>query len=127
MPKLSTTLRNSISDATALTATYCELYTGTIPATGATSPTGTLLVSWAGTVAWNAAASGAATLSGAPITSDTAAATGTAGYARFWDGSATGFYATVGTSGAEVNLSSLSVTSGGTLNMTSASITTPAS
>jgi len=105
---------------------YMNIYSGAIPATGDTAATGTLLVSWSGTLAWGGPASGVTALTGTPITSNTAVATGTAGYAEIYDSSTTIMYCTVGTSGAEVNLSSLSIVTGGTVNLTSGSITIPA-
>jgi len=127
MPKLSGTLRDAMA-AVPAAMLYMDIYSGTIPATGDTSPTGTKLVSWTGTLAWTAgsAGSGIQNISGTPISSDTAVATGTAGYARIWDGTTSSIYCTVGTSGAEVNLSTLTITSGGIVTVTSGSVTMPA-
>lgn len=124
MPRLSTALRNAVGDAFGAMTT-CDIYSGSIPATGATAPTGTLLVSFPATLAWGGTTSGVNTLT-VPLTSSAAAATGTAGYARIWDGGSVSMYCTVGTSGTEVVLSSLSIVSGNTVNITAATITVPA-
>ena len=125
MPKLNNSFRNSLV-AVVSTLMYVELYSGSIPATGGTAPTGTHLCSWPGTLAWDGGVSGVNTLTGVPLASDNALATGTAGYARVWDGSTDSMYLTVGTSGAEMNLSSLSITSGAPVDITSATFTMPA-
>jgi hypothetical protein len=127
MPKLSSTARNALVDSLTSSLTYCSIYSGSIPSTGDTAVTGTLLVTWTGTLSWGASSSGVSTLT-VPVASDTAVANGTAGYARLWDGSGNELYCTVGTSGAEVNLSSLSIVSGGTVNIVATTtITMPAS
>ncbi len=125
--KISSVLRTALAGAFT-NLNNCHIYSGSIPATGDTSPTGTLLLSFttAG-IAWNAPASNALGIAGAPITSDAAVAGGTAGYAMFTDGAGQVMYCTVGTSAAEVILSTLTIASGGTLNMLSLSITMPGS
>lgn len=125
MPKLSTDLRNAIATAFNV-LTSCDIYSGTIPATGDTSPTGTLLVSFTSTLAWGIAASGQIDMT-VPLTSDNAVATGTAGYAKLSDGAGTVMYVPVATSGTNIVISSTAITSGTTVDITAFNIQFPAS
>ncbi len=109
-----------------------KIYTGTQVAAN-TALTGTLLV----TLTLNATAFGTPVASGTDgsgrlvtatanaITSGTAAATGTAGYFVLEKSDGTTVIATgsVGTSGADLNLNSLSITSGATVSCSSFTIT----
>lgn len=126
MPKLDTDLRTAFA-AVASALSYLDIYSGSIPATGDTAPTGTKLVTWAATLSWDGGVAGVNSVTGTPLASDAALATGTAGYARLWDGLNTSMYCTVGTSGADVNLSSLSIVATGTVDLLSATVTMPAS
>lgn len=76
--------------------------------------------------AFGNAATGVATANS--ITSDTNATGGTMAQASFYDSDSTKVLeATVGTSGAEINMSSLSVTAGDTVSVSSLTVTQPAS
>lgn len=76
--------------------------------------------------AFGAASSGVATANA--ITSDTNATAGTAAKAYFYDSSNTPILqCTVGTSGADINLSSVSIGSGDTVAISSLTVTMPAS
>jgi hypothetical protein len=69
----------------------------------------------------NAAVAGVVTPSSLPLASNAAVATGTAGYAVFAATAALTIplmYCSVGTAGAEVNLSTLSITEGATVDLT---------
>lgn len=105
-----------------------KIYTGTQPATGDTALSGNTLL---GTLTFSDPAFGATNSSGvataSSITSDTSAdATGTATWARIQDSNgANVFDCDVGTSGATINLNSVSITSGGTIAITSFTMTHP--
>jgi hypothetical protein len=107
-----------------------KIYTGTQPALDG-SLTGTLLATLTFASSGNAfasatAASGTVTAAANAITAATAAATGTAGYfALVSQGGSTVLTGTVGTSGADLNLSTLSIVSGATVSCSSFSITQP--
>ena len=133
----STHRTNAMNDlVTALGAAgYLLIYSGSAPANCAAAATGTLLASLplnatpgaasAGVLTFNGTATATACSSGNPITAS-ASATGTAGYARLCTSSAgTTCIAqgTVGTSGADFNLSTTSINSGVTVNITTATIT----
>lgn len=96
-----------------------QIYTGSAPATPETSPTGTLLVTLTmSATSFPAAASGSMTANA--ITSGTAVATGTAGYARLINGAGTCVgLLTVGVSGTELTIPSTSITTGQTIGCTS--------
>jgi len=105
-----------------------SIYSGPIPVSGDSAPTGSLLVSWELTVAWPiafTAIDGVVTALSMPASSFPAVAAGTAGYAMIWSNTSPvcSAYLTVGTSGAEVNLSTLAVNVGDVLTLQSASIT----
>jgi hypothetical protein len=103
-----------------------KIYTGTQPAVNV-AVTGTLLATMtfgATAFAGSSASGGTATAAANSITSGTAAATGTAGYCAFVDSSsAVVFTGTVGTSGANLNLNSLSISSGALVSCSAYSIT----
>lgn len=100
-----------------------KVYTGSKPATVATSPTGTLLATFTledPSVA--AASAGVATWDFTPAISAVVANTGTAGWFRVADSTGTAvFDGTVGTSGADLNFASVSWVSGGTVELTATS------
>lgn len=102
-----------------------KVYTGSRPASPDDAATGTLLATFTlSNPAFGAAASKSATLNS--VASVTAAATGTAGYFRAANSAGTAkFDGTVGTSGAELNLNTTSITSGGTVAITSGTVTIP--
>jgi hypothetical protein len=128
--RLSPGARNAALDAiTALLnaggAGTLEIRTGTQPTDPATAATGTLLATLALSATAFAAASGQSS-SLNTVTSATAAATGTAGWFRLKNNAGTGVIdGTVGTSGAELNLTSVSIVSGGSVSVTSGSISLP--
>lgn len=111
---------------------FLKIYTGTQPALNG-AVTGTLLA----TLTFGATAFGASTASGGTVTAtanaitdDTSAdATGTAGYFALLKTDGTTVVATgsVGTSGADLNLNSLSITSGADVSCSSFTVTMPQS
>lgn len=120
----------NLSDATAnaeanalaplLNTGTIEIYSGTQPANANTALSGnTLLVTLTfGNPAFGSAAAGVITANA--ITAGTAAATGTATFARLYksDGTSTVMDVTVGTSGAGINLNTTSIVSGGLVSIT---------
>lgn len=122
-----------VNAVTALLNTgFLEIYTGAQPTDANTAVSGTLLV----TLTLNATAFGAATAAGSPgsrivtatagaIGSGTAVATGTAGYFVLYASNGTTVVAmgSVGTAGADLNLSSTSIVSGGTVSVSAFTIT----
>lgn len=115
-----------------------EFYTGLQPATADAAPTGTLLVtvknsSGAG-ISFDDAASGVLTKASAETWNGVCVATGTAGWARMLTPTDGGASSTtdermdmaVGTSGAQINMSSTSFATGATQTLTALSITLPA-
>jgi hypothetical protein len=105
-----------------------KIYTGSQPATADTAESGTLLATFTlADPAFAAAASGVKDLDADPDLSTTAAATGTAGWARCEDSDGNNvFDGSVGTSGTDFIINSTSITSGQTVNLTLGSITDPA-
>lgn len=101
-----------------------EVRTGSAPGAG-NAATGTLLVTFTlPTPSFGSASAKVATLGS--VSAATAAATGTAGYFRAKTSGGTAvFEGTVGTSGADLNLSSTSITSGGSVSITSGTLTGP--
>lgn len=124
----SATLRNAQLDAvtTAVGASgKLRIYSGTRPANVAASITGTLLAELTLNATFAPAASGGVLTLNA-ITSDSSAdATGTASHFRVFksDGTTAVIDGDVGTSGADLNLNSVSVTLGGSVAVTSFTIT----
>jgi hypothetical protein len=104
-----------------------KFYTGTQPANGDAALSGnTLLGTLTCTDPAGAIATGTLTFS--PITEDSVAdATGTATWARFQDSTgANCFDVDVATSGATINLNTVSIVAGGPIRITSGSISIPA-
>lgn len=125
----STTHRNNVmSDIVtqAGTSATIKIFSGTAPATAGTADTGTLLATLTGNATQFGTVSGGV-LTASAITSGTAAATGTAGYFRVYPSAATTtnavYQGTVGTAGADLNLSSTSISSGQTVSISSLTIT----
>lgn len=129
---LSTSARNAMADAlvdlldAGPAAGTIQIRSGTRPATPNDTATGTLLA----TVtlvdpAFGSASSGVATMSDpAPVT---AAAAGTATWFRALDSTgAAVFDGSVGTSGADLNLATTSLTAGLTVDITGGTVTMPA-
>lgn len=123
----STTHRtNAMSDiSTQLGSTsYLLIYTGSVPASCATAASGTLLASLPCSSTFGSASSGVLTANS--ITNASASNTGTAGYFRLCTtsgGTTCVVQGTVGTSGADLNLNSTSISSGQTVSITSFTIT----
>lgn len=104
-----------------------KVYTGSQPATPATSPTGTLLATFTlNDPAFAAAATGVGALSVSPGLTATGVADGTAGWFRAADSDGNAVLdGAVGTSGAELNLSTTTVSIGLSVSITSGSYTQP--
>ncbi len=124
----STAIRNAQLDqiTTAVgTTAKLRIYSGTRPASVSAAITGTLLAELTCNATFApAASSGVLTLNS--ITSDASAdATGTATHFRLWNSAATTAMidGDVGTSGADLNLNSVSLTAGGSVAITSFTIT----
>lgn len=105
-----------------------KIYTGAQPATGDTVESGTLLATFTlAKPSFGAASSGIITLAGTPLTVS-ASNTGTAGWFRMYDSTgAKVMDGSVGTSGAQINLNTTSITSGVNVTITSGTITMPTS
>lgn len=103
-----------------------KVYTGTQPVTGDSAETGSLLATFTlATTAFTGPSSGQLTLASTPLTV-AAAATGTAGWFRLEDASGNNVLdGTVGTSGQQLNLNTLSITNGVNVTITSGTITVP--
>ena len=122
---LATATRNASADAVAALASggTVEIRSGTRPASANDAATGTLLATF--TLGTAAAASGGTVSFGDPA-SVNAVATGTASWFRVKSsGSATVWDGAVGTSGAELNLSSTAISSGGGVDVASFTYTQP--
>ena len=127
MASITNANRSRAADAVLVRANSGSLriYSGTAPATidaalGAAVLLATLPLS---ATAFGAASSGVATANA--ITSATAAASGTASFFRVLesDGTTGVYQGTVGTSGAELNLSTVSILAGGTVSVSSMTYT----
>lgn len=128
--RLSLGARNAAGDAiTALLnaggAGSIEVRTGTQPTDPGTAATGTVLATFAlPATAFAAFSSGSGSLN--TVASVVASATGTAGWFRMKNNAGTGVMdGTVGTTGAELNLSTTSIVSGGNVSITSGSLSMP--
>lgn len=128
--KLNTALRNALVNIWVNTAANIgmgnsgtiKVYSGSAPASADAAATGTLLATFAtSTTTWNAASGGASAL--ASTLSVNASASGTAGYARFANSAGTYvIQLSVGTSGADITMDSLSLTSGANTSITNATV-----
>lgn len=123
----STTIRNAqLDQVTSNVGTTAKLriYSGTRPANVAAAITGTLLAELTCNATFAPSSSGGVLTLNA-ITSATASATGTASHFRLWNsaGSTAMIDGDVSTSGADLNLNSVSLTSGGSVAVTSFTIT----
>jgi hypothetical protein len=141
--KTSTGLRNKILDTSAfrtfMNLGFIKIYTGSQPADADAAVTGTLLCTISnnstgtGLTMAASATSGTIVKAAAEVWSGTNAATGTAGYYRHVaagdDGTSSTTQAriqgSIGTSGADMNLSSVSLTNGATQTIDNYSITLP--
>lgn len=104
-----------------------KVYTGSQPANPQTGPTGTLLATFTlNDPAFGAAASGVATLDVDPELTATGVADGTAGWFRAADSDGNAVLdGACGTSGAELNLSTTTISTGLSVSITSGSYTQP--
>lgn len=101
-----------------------RIYSGTAPADVATAATGTLLYSGDCSATAFAPAAASGVLSPTQPVDKAAAATGTAGYWRVYtSGGVAKIQGTVGTSGADMTLNTLSLQSGGNVDITGWTIT----
>lgn len=134
--KISTAVRNAMCNAAvdlvdAGGAGKLQVWSGTAPSDPTSAPAGTKLAEVTlKTTAFGNAATGVATLDVTGGLSNTAAATGTAGFARLVNGSGTGIadLTVSDTAGAgEVKLASTSIVQGTTVSVTSGTVTMPAS
>lgn len=107
-------------------AATIEVRTGSQPATANDAATGTVLATFTlADPAFGAASSGVATMASTPRTT-TGSAAGTAGWFRAKDSAgATVFDGSVGTSGSELNLNTLTISVGVNVEITSGTVTMP--
>jgi hypothetical protein len=127
VPHLSTAAANAAANAACAlcNAGFLDIYDGTQPATADTAVTSQVKLAhltFAATAFGNAAS---AIATANAIGSATALATSTASWFRAYksDGTSAVFDGSVGTSGANLNLSSTSIVSGGTVSVTSLTYT----
>lgn len=122
---VASTLANAITTAVG-TSGRCKIYSGSAPATADTAVTGTLLVDVPlSATAFGSASNGVITLNGVPLTV-AASASGTAGYFRITTSGGTAILqGDVGTSGAQLNLNTTTITSGVNVTITSGTVTVP--
>jgi hypothetical protein len=126
--KFSTALRNARADAISATignAGVLRIYSGTRPADVGTAVTSQVLLAELVCGSPFAAAASGGVLTVGAITQDSSANnTGTASWFRFFTNGGTAvFDGDVGTSGADLNLNTLSIVAGGPVQVTSATIT----
>lgn len=129
--RLSASLANDLAnqiDTSLGNAGKIKIYTGTQPANPDTAATGTLLATFTlGSPGFGSASNGVITLSGTPLTV-AADATGTAGWFRMETSAGSAILdGSVGTSGAQINLNTTSITDGVNVSITSGTITMPTS
>lgn len=123
----SVAARNARADAVTSqvgNAGKLRLYTGAAPADVVSAATGTLLSEHTMASPFGAAASGGV-LTITPPANVNALATGTAGYWRWYkaDGTSCVVQGSVGTSGADLNLNTLSIVAGGPVQVNSWTVT----
>lgn len=109
-------------------AGYIQIRSGPRPTTANDAATGTLLATLTYSDPAFGSANGSGVATASAITGDSSADnTGTASWARLFDSTgATVADLSVGTSGAEINLDSVSIVAGGTVSITSMTVTMPA-
>lgn len=112
------------------TAQKLILYSGTMPASATTALSGNTAISTLTAIAWTnpASSSGVATVSGS--TADSSAVGGTASFFRLYRTAAVDttdviFQGTVGTSGCDLNLNSVTIAAGANVSLTSGTYTAP--
>lgn len=121
---IRTTLRNTRLDTITTdigVSGTLRIYDGTPPASANAALSGNVLLATLTCSATFAAAAASGVLTANAITSGTAAATGTASFFRLLrpDGTTVVLQGTVGTSGQDLNLNSVSIVSGGTVSVSS--------
>lgn len=126
--QLSTTVRNARLDtieSTISTAPILRIYTGSAPADCATAASGTLLAEITLPSDWMAAASSGAKAKSGTWTDSSANATGTAGYFRIWDSSATTCHiqGTCGIGTGDLQLDNTSIASGQSVTVSTFTLT----
>lgn len=126
--QLGTSVRNARLDAIESiigTSPILKIRTGAQPANCAAADTGTVLATMTLPSDWLAAASGGAKALSGTWQDASADATGTAAHFRIYDsgGSTCHVQGSVGTSGADLNLDSTSITSGQSVTITSFTLT----
>lgn len=132
MPKITANVANNMINAgvgTPASSGKLAIYTGTQPSTGGGALSGnTLLVQFSLPSGVFPSASGGVLTAGS-IPTAVAGNTGTATWFRLYqsDGTTTIVDGTVGTSGADLNLASTTITTGDTIAITSFTITMPQS
>ena len=119
-PQLSNAAANAAADAVCdqMDTGYLRIYSGTQPATANTSITSQVLLA---VLRFNAAAFAAASAGVATAGAITSAATGTASWFRAFksDGSTVMFDGSVGTTGADLNLSTTAIVQNATVAVSS--------
>lgn len=129
--QFSVSTRNGMLDAieTAIgTSAVLKIRTGAAPANCGTADSGTVLATINLASDWAAAASGGTkAFSGLPVSDTSADATGTAAHFRLYasDGTTCHMQGTVGTSGTDLIVDSVSFTAGQTFNVTAWTMTAP--
>ena len=116
---------NTAANVGAGAAAVINVYSGSVPSSANEAATGTLLVSFstaASGASWNAASGGSAALASSLSAAASAGSATTATYARMVKGSYV-LQGTVGTSGADFIMDSVTITSGNTYSITNATIT----
>jgi hypothetical protein len=126
--QLSVSCRNAMLDAletTIGTSPILKIRSGSAPATCATADSGTVLASLTLPSDWMAAASSGAKALAGSWADASADASGTAAHFRIYDsgGSTCHLQGTVGTSGADLNLDSVTITAAQAVSITSFSLT----
>jgi hypothetical protein len=126
--QVTTALRDGWLDdivAAVGTSGLIRVYTGALPANVAAAASGTLLGTLTCSATLGTVSGGVLTFSA--VTQDSSAdATGTAGYFRLTTSGGTAVaQGDVGTSGADMNLNTVSIVAGGPISVTSATITAP--
>ena len=128
--RLATATRDAMADALAplLNGGTIEVRSGAQPVSANDAASGTLLATLTmPSPAFTSSDAGVITLATSPVLEATAAAAGTAGYARVkTSGGAVVFDGSVATTGGDFTINSTSITAGGTVRLTAGTLTMPA-
>lgn len=110
---------------------YCEIRSGTQPATGDTAPTGSVLATVTfSDPAFGSSSSGTAQVDDTPALTVAASATGTASWARFYDSNGNKVFdidVTVSGGGGAMTVNTTALVSGVNFTITAIAVTQPAS